>query len=348
MLSASSDPLSAGILTDGATSILSSAEAGTSAGTLVQNSSNATYTGSLTLSGSNTYTGGTTLTAGTLRVANSLPLDSTVSLTAANAGSLVFNNNTGSATTTAGVLVPATSTGVTTSGATLTVGSQNLNTYPTQAGALTLAAAGTLTPNNNPVVSGGGTLTLTNNQPLATAIGSTTINGGTLRFNNTVGNATIGTGVTATVASGATLELPGTISALSSGTYRLNPLVGAIDGSGATMVTAGSDLTANHIVQSALVIGGATNSGVVTIGPSDASGHPLPQNGLTLAGSLTPSGPFGAGTGLLGAGSTLVGAGTTHTTTHVVFSHKMVSAHDPLIAAQHFAGHWAMVSAGSR
>jgi hypothetical protein len=34
--------------------------------------------------------------------------------------------------------------------------------------------------------------------------------------------------------------------------------VGNIDGSGTTQVNAGSDLTANHIVQSALVIGGTS------------------------------------------------------------------------------------------
>ena len=69
----------------------------------------------------------------------------------------------------------------------------------------------------------------------------------------------------------------------------------AIVGSGKVQVNAGSDLTANHIVQSALVIGGTAGSpGLVTIDASDASGNPLGQpSGLALAASLVHSGPFG-------------------------------------------------------
>ena len=84
---------------------------------------------------------------------------------------------------------------------------------------------------------------------------------------------------------------------LVSGTHQQ---VGNIDGSGTTQVNAGSDLTANHIIQSALVIGGTAGShGLVTIAASDISGNPPAESdGLTLATSLTPSGPFGAyGTG---------------------------------------------------
>ena len=141
------------------------------------------------------------------------------------------------------------------------------------------------------------------------AVGGTS----TLRFKPTSGSASVGTGVTATVASGATLELAGTVSALSSGPNRVNiannsssagilvtgtnQQVGSISGSGTTQVNAGSDLTANQIIQSALVIGGtAGNNGVVTIDASDASGKPLGQpSGLALAGSLSASGPFGEG-----------------------------------------------------
>ena len=94
------------------------------------------------------------------------------------------------------------------------------------------------------------------------------VNSGTLRFNVVSGAAAIGTGVTATIASGATLELAGSVSALSSGGNRVNitnnssspgilvsgtnQQVGNIDGAGTTQVNAGSDLTANHIIQSAL------------------------------------------------------------------------------------------------
>jgi hypothetical protein len=127
----------------------------------------------------------------------------------------------------------------------------------------------------------------------------------------------------AMIGSGATLELAGSISALSSGANRANIVnnssapvgllvsgthqrVGNIDGSGVTQVDAGSDLTANHIVQSALMIGGQAGSpGMVTIGASDPSGRPLMVSltdvlsdqssvGLILANSQSPSGPFAA------------------------------------------------------
>jgi autotransporter-associated beta strand protein len=116
--------------------------------------------------------------------------------------------------------------------------------------------------------------------------------GSTLRFKATSGAAAIGTGVTATVASGGTLELAGSVSALSSGSNRVDIInnsswaglfvsgthqqVGTVDGSGTTQVNAGSDLTANHIIQSALVIAGTAGShGLVTIDASDSSGNPL-------------------------------------------------------------------------
>jgi hypothetical protein len=135
------------------------------------------------------------------------------------------------------------------------------------------------------------------NVPVAPAFGnasSMAIGGASvMRFNAVSGAAIVGTGVTATVNSSATLELAGSVSALSSGANRVNvtnnssaaagilvsgtnQVVGNIDGSGATQINAGSDLTANHIIQSALVIGGTVgNHGLVTIDASDASGNPL-------------------------------------------------------------------------
>ena len=157
------------------------------------------------------------------------------------------------------------------------------------------------------------------------------VNGGTLRFKNTVGAATVGAGVSVTVASGATLELAGSISDLSSSTTALtrahvinnstqasggsllvsgtNQQVGAIDGIGDTVVNAGANLTANHIIQNALVIGGtATSPGAVTIAPSDAAGNPT-ASGLALAGSLAPSSPFGSSTSSFLAADGLSGPG---------------------------------------
>jgi formylglycine-generating enzyme len=142
--------------------------------------------------------------------------------------------------------------------------------------------------------------------------GSTTVSAGTLKFNITSGTPTISAGATATVASGATLELAGSVSALgAAGGNRthisndstapgllvsgIHQVVGGIDGAGSVQVNAGSDVTADHIVQSALVIGGAAGSpALVTIDASDANGNPLAQSsGLALAGSLASNNAFG-------------------------------------------------------
>jgi hypothetical protein len=55
-------------------------------------------------------------------------------------------------------------------------------------------------------------------------------------------------------------------------------------------VSAGGDLTANHIIQGALAIGGtAKNPGLVTIDASDASGNPLAS--LAVVGAPSPTAP---------------------------------------------------------
>ena len=134
------------------------------------------------------------------------------------------------------------------------------------------------------------------------------VNGGILRFNVGSGIATIGTGVTATIASGATLELAGSASALSGGANRTavvnnsvapgllvsgtHQQIGALSGFGTTVVNSGSNLTADHIVQSALVIGGtSTSHASVTIDASDASGNPLAS--LRVPSALTSETPYG-------------------------------------------------------
>jgi autotransporter-associated beta strand protein len=161
-----------------------------------------------------------------------------------------------------------------------------------------LTLTGTIGVSGEFIKTGPGTLTLTAN-PTLSANSMLLINGGTLRFSNSA-SATIGTGVTTTVASGAMLELAGSASAMSAGSHRVDitnssnsagvlvsgthQQVGGIDGSGTTQVNAGGDLTADHIIQSALVIGGtSTSAGLVTIAASDASGNPL---GLGLGGPL--------------------------------------------------------------
>jgi hypothetical protein len=125
-----------------------------------------------------------------------------------------------------------------------------------------------------------------------------------VQFNVSSGSATVGAGASVTVNAGATLELAGTAPALASATNKVNvvnnsstsglvvsgvnQVVGAIDGNGTTQVNAGSDLTADHIIQSALVIGGTAGSpGLVTIDASDASGNSLAgTTGLALGRSL--------------------------------------------------------------
>ena len=186
-------------------------------------------------------------------------------------------------------------------------------TFNTVNATATFAGGFTNNGNSNFAAVGNGAI----NVPVASVFGnasSMAIGGASvMRFNAVSGVAIVGTGVTATVNNSATLELADTVSALSSGANRVNvtntstaaagilvsgtnQVVGNIDGSGTTQVNAGSDLTANHIIQSALVIGGTSkNPGLVTIDASDASGNSLGQSrGFALAASMTPSGPFGA------------------------------------------------------
>lgn len=204
----------------------------------------------------------------------------------------------------------------------------DLNIEQDSGGVLTIAGPLNDASGKQINVSGSGTTAITGSINLGNATALSVGGTGKLRFGLATGAATIGTGVTATVNNSATLELAGTVSALSNGSGAPAPAgrvnitnnssapglvvsgthqqVGNIDGSGTTQVNAGSDLTANHIIQSALIIGGnATNHGVVTIAASDASGNPLGQlGGFALGGSPAPSEPFGAsGIGLVAMNS---------------------------------------------
>jgi hypothetical protein len=161
---------------------------------------------------------------------------------------------------------------------------------------------------------GAGTLRVTA-APTFTAGGSLNIAAGKVQFNVSSGSAIVGAGANVTVNSGATLELAGSTPALASTTNKVSvvnnsstaglvvsgtsQVVGAIDGTGTTQVNAGSDLTADHIIQSALVIGGTAGSpGLVTIDASDTSGNPLATSSALAVGNATiPS-------NLLASGST--------------------------------------------
>jgi fibronectin-binding autotransporter adhesin len=137
---------------------------------------------------------------------------------------------------------------------------------------------------------GSGTLTIAGPNSYA---GNTAVDGGKLRFQIATGAAAVTNGATVTVAAGATLELASAVSALgAAGGNRAqiindsiasglivtgtSQVVGRIDGAGATTINAGGSLMADHIVQSALEIGGdTTDRGVLTIARSDADGNPL-------------------------------------------------------------------------
>ncbi len=128
--------------------------------------------------------------------------------------------------------------------------------------------------------------------------GNTVVNGGNLRFNVNSGTPVVGSGATVTISNTAVLELAGTRSALASGTSRANIInnaaipggllvsganqqVGNISGSGTTQIDPGGNLTANHIIQSSLLIfGTATSHALVTIDASDSTGNPL-SSGLS-------------------------------------------------------------------
>jgi hypothetical protein len=147
------------------------------------------------------------------------------------------------------------------------------------AGGSTGTFGGTFTNNANSAFSegGSGTLEVDGAPTLGSASSLAVNNSSTLRFKATTGSATIGAAVTATLNNSATLELAGSVSALSNGSSRVNisnnssaaagilvsgthQQVGAIDGSGTTQVNAGSDLTANHIIQNSLIIGGTAGT----------------------------------------------------------------------------------------
>jgi len=191
-------------------------------------------------------------------------------------------------------------------------------TFNTVSTTATFAGGFTNNGNSNFAKAGDGTVEI-DVAPTLNNASTLSVTTGTLRFKVVSGSRTIGTGVTATVSSGATLELAGTVSALTDGSNRVNIVnnsaapgllvsgknqqVGNIDGSGTTQVNAGSDLTANHVIQSALVIGGTANSlGLVTIAASDASGNSLSQaaadsSGLVSFGSVASiAPPFGLAT----------------------------------------------------
>jgi autotransporter-associated beta strand protein len=125
--------------------------------------------------------------------------------------------------------------------------------------------------------SGDGTLTLTE---AASFNGNIAVEGGQLQLNEP-STPTIALGVGATVTGDGTIELAGSVSDLTSAVNiangstatagilvsGTNQVVGAITGNGNLAVAAGSDLTANSIVQNTLVIGAGSTLTIAPSGP---------------------------------------------------------------------------------
>jgi T5SS/PEP-CTERM-associated repeat protein len=199
----------------------------------------------------------------------------------------------------------------------------DLNVVQNSSGTLRLSGALDDSAAHAITLSGSGTMEIKG----APSFGANTpiaVNGGTLRFALTSGSPTVAIGVTVTVNNPATLELAGSVSALSSGDSRAsmvnnstaggilvsgtNQVLGPIDGSGTTIVNSGSNLTANHIVQGALIIGGASGSpAVVTIAASDSLGNSLaaPAGGASLNQSMELA-SMGSSLDNLAAGATQI------------------------------------------
>jgi fibronectin-binding autotransporter adhesin len=265
--------------------------------------------GTLTLTGSNTYTGGTTINNGVLATTGTGTLGS---------GPLVINGNGGAISVVnlaknqaVNSLSGATSAGGSAqinvgAGTTLTVNQSLATSF---AGSVSLASGAMSGTGGGFVKMSGGTLEIGGGMALGNN-SSLAVNAGTLRFNVNSGSPNVGTGVTANISNSGVLELAGSVSTLG-GTPPANRVVitnssnavagllvsagnqqvGGIGGTGNTQVNGDSELTANHIIQSSLIIGGAaTSPGLVTIDASDVAGNPLIGG---FADSLTPTSSFG-------------------------------------------------------
>jgi autotransporter-associated beta strand protein len=275
---------------------------------------NLTGGGTLTLAHANSYSGGTTINNGTLQTiaGGALGIGPLTLNAAAGANSALVLGSSETVSELSGTVAPIGVASVNIApGASLTVNQPTNTTFQGTlmiAGTFAKAGSGTLELNGPAIALLGGTLQVTDS--------------GTLRLNAATGAATIAGGAIVQVTGTATLEIAGSVSALSSNVSAVsraaiannsaapagvlvsgtNQQVGGIDGTGNVVVNAGSDLTADHIVQNALVIGGLPgNPAIVTIAASDSNGNPLSEtdstpalrSGLTLAGSLASaaSGP---------------------------------------------------------
>jgi autotransporter-associated beta strand protein len=281
-------------------------------------------TGMVTFSGANTFSGGISVSQGTYSTSflpSSSPGGGAGMSPAAliPLGAIVLNGGTfqytGGAVTSSDTLTLGPPGGTLdascAANAVLNLSSTAAVSYSSTSSPATLTLTGTSTGGNtlaaainNPgtganvtsvVKNGTGTWVLAGNDSYT---GGTVVNHGTLRFLLT-GNAVMGA-VPVMVNNDATLEVANSTPALSNTPVMNNSTatvgllitgpcleIKSIDGSGATQVNAGADVTTDHIIQSALVIGGTgVNPATVTIDATDASGSPLSQDADSLTGPL--------------------------------------------------------------
>ena len=127
---------------------------------------------------------------------------------------------------------------------------------------------------------------------------SLSVQSGTLNYAIPSGATSVGMNVSLAVAPGASVSVSGAVNPFSDGTHKVaianngnlavnssGIVTGAVTGAGTTTVAAGAQMTADSIIQTALIIGGtSTNRSTVTIDPSDSLGNPLSE-AAAVAGS---------------------------------------------------------------
>ena len=255
------------------------------------------------------YSGGTTITAGTLDIVYDADLGA---VPAGPTQNITFNGSVGTPTLQFNTAYMGTSLStnrsIVVNGGDVGYVDTNGNPLITYAGLITVSAGGTFGK------AGAGVFELDAPPNLGNS-SIVSVTGGTLRLK--YGSAaTIGASVTASVSSGATLELAGSVSQLSqavnignNGTLldssSVNQNVGAVTGTGSTVVNAGGSLTAYQIRQNSLSIGGGAAVALLPSG-SGSTTHPGNPNNINFSSSVTSlsiAGAANAWTGTLDIGN---------------------------------------------